>query len=226
MRKSSSSKSSNGRDKSVKGSRKTSSSTPSRKASNGKKTRTNASVARKKRVSNTKWIDFLKANPALNRLFAEGIRLKRAGKPEEAAKRLEKAVSEFPDVVPLLGYLGGVYLHDLDQPAQSLPIYQRATQLRPKSKPASLGVFHSLWDLGRVDEALAEIKRYQTLTDWGCQDYVDIIAEMNEKGSDETPPKSLRSRRSSATCRATPKRSRKSVNGRPRTGRLVDPSLP
>jgi tetratricopeptide (TPR) repeat protein len=131
----------------------------------------------------------VKENPELDRLFADGIRLKRARKPAEAIVPLEKAASQFPDAAPLLWYLGSVYLHDLKEPAKALPHFRRAVELTPKSERASKGVFHSLWNLDRFDEALEEIKRYQLLTDGKSQEYSEIVAEINAKTDGRTQPK-------------------------------------
>jgi hypothetical protein len=62
-----------------------------------------------------------------------------------------------------------------------LPLFRKLVRLSPCSETASLGLFHSLWSLGREDEALEEIKRFQVLTNFGRADYRTIIAEINEK---------------------------------------------
>ena len=54
-------------------------------------------------------------------------------------------------------------------------------RLSPKSELASLGLFYAYWGTDQVDKAIAEIKRYQILTNWKCEDYLEIVAEMYEK---------------------------------------------
>jgi hypothetical protein len=76
---------------------------------------------------------------------------------------------------------------DLGMLDRAILLCRRAAELAPRSERASLGLFHALWDSERFDEALEEIKRFQLLTNWSCQDYLDIMAEIKEKWLDETP---------------------------------------
>ena len=79
--------------------------------------------------------------------------------------------------------LGSLYLFELHQPEKALPCFKKSTELSPKSERASLGLFHSLWSLGKEVEALEEMKRYQRLTNFQCQDYREILGEITEKFS-------------------------------------------
>ncbi len=60
---------------------------------------------------------------------------------------------------------------------------------------ASLGLFHSLWNTDQIDEALAEIKHYQTLTNWKCKNYLEIVAEMHEQWVDHPKKKKPKKRK-------------------------------
>lgn len=114
----------------------------------------------------------------------------------EAARILEAIVKKYPKEAPLWWYLGGIYVYDLKKPRKAIPAFRQAVQLTPKSERASLGLFHSLWDANRISEALAEIKRFQTLTHWTCQDYLEIIDELTEKWLEApSPKKKVHSRR-------------------------------
>lgn len=163
------------------------SSTRSKNRSGGIRTHANGSVGRKIPARSSEWTKLLDQNPALRELLDNGIRLIRQGKPHEALVPLEKARSLFPEAAPLLWYLGSLYLHEMNQPKKALPLYRRASKLDPQSEKASLGVFHSLWGLDRQVEALDEIKRYQTLTNCSSQDYIEIVAEINEKPARKKP---------------------------------------
>ena len=94
----------------------------------------------------------------------------------------------YPDRAPILWYLAGMY-KDLGKLDRAIPLYRRATQLSPKLERASLGLFHALWESDQLDEALEEMKRFQLLTNWSCRDYVEILAEINEKWTDPVPGK-------------------------------------
>ena len=39
--------------------------------------------------------------------------------------------------------------------------------------------------MDRLEEALEEIKRFQLLTNWQCQDYLEIMNEIKEKWGEE-----------------------------------------
>ena len=75
--------------------------------------------------------------------------------------------------------IGSLYLIELRQPKNAIPYFKKATELSPQSEKASLGLFHSLWNLDRVNEALEEVKRFQTLSH--SKDYDEIVAEIKEK---------------------------------------------
>lgn len=114
-------------------------------------------------------------------LLDESLVHKNQGRYSDAVRDLEQAVHQFPNSAIANWLLGGILYTYLRNPAAALPYLQQAVALSPKNELASLGLFNALWDLERIDEALAEIKRYQTLTNWKCQDYIDIVAEMNAK---------------------------------------------
>ena len=60
---------------------------------------------------------------------------------------------------------------------KAVAAFRRATELKPESETASLGLFHCLWEMGRKEEALDEIGRYLKIAD--CEDYRNILAEIN-----------------------------------------------
>jgi tetratricopeptide (TPR) repeat protein len=161
----------------------------SRKASNGKPTRTRESGTPKTRTWNSKWTRDLQENPEMERLFEQAILLQRAGRFQEAITVMEKTVEEYPRFWRLWWYLGGIFLHDLRKPLKAIPVYRQATRISPESERASIGLFHALWDSDRIDEALAEIKRYQLLTNWKCKDYLEIVAELHDKWLPKKPRK-------------------------------------
>jgi tetratricopeptide (TPR) repeat protein len=131
--------------------------------------------------------------PDLDALFDQGIQLRLSGQVHEATRVLKAAVRRFPNQAGVLWYLGGIYLHDLKQAAKALPYYTKASQLAPQSERASLGVFHSLWQLGRHREAMKELARFQSVAH--CRDYVKILADVREEAP-ELLPQSLKTKAS------------------------------
>ncbi|MBI3821284.1 MAG: hypothetical protein HY289_01235 [Planctomycetes bacterium] len=164
----------------------TSKSIPSRKPNAATRTPANSSAARKTSRKNTTWMDSLERFPEMGRQFQQAIDSFQVGALREAARLLERTIADYPDQAPLLWYLGGIY-QDLGKPDLAIPHLRRATQIAPKSERASLGLFHALWDIDQIDAALEEVKRFQLLTDWKCQDYLEIMAEIKEKWLDDKP---------------------------------------
>lgn len=56
--------------------------------------------------------------------------------------------------------IAGLYYHELDDAENALPFAQRAVQLLPRNEFVSVSLTHCLFDQGRQDEMLAEIRRY------------------------------------------------------------------
>jgi tetratricopeptide (TPR) repeat protein len=161
-------------------------STPSKSRNGATKTPVNGSVGPKTSPMNSTWMDDVKKHPEMERQLKQAIQSFHEGRTDEAIRMLEKTNIEYPDRTPILWYLGGFY-RDREQPERAIPLYERATQLSPKLERASLGLFHARWKAGQIDEALEEIKRFQLLTNWSCQDYLDIMAEIKEKWLDDEP---------------------------------------
>ena len=133
------------------------------------------------RTPNSTWRKALNSNPEMRDCFQKALDAEQAGRFMAAARIMEAMVKAYPQHAPLWWYLGGIYLHDLKRPREAMAAFRHATRLAPLSERASLGLFHSLWDSDLIDEALAEIKRYQLLTNWSCEDYREIVEELAEK---------------------------------------------
>jgi tetratricopeptide (TPR) repeat protein len=157
-------------------------STPLKNPRPAKKTPLNGFVAPKTSGKNSISTDDLatKLNQAIKWFNEE--------KFEEAADLLEKTIVEYPNKAAVYWYLGWVY-RDLGKTDRAIANFEKAVQLAPKKQRVSLGLFHALWDNDRLDEALEEMKRFQILTNGSCRDYVEILAEINEKWSDPVPVK-------------------------------------
>jgi hypothetical protein len=62
---------------------------------------------------------------------------------------------------------------------EAVTVFESAVKLSPSFEAVSLGLFHSLWKLGKQVEALEEAKRFQSIS--YSKDYKKIINEINEK---------------------------------------------
>jgi tetratricopeptide (TPR) repeat protein len=136
-----------------------------------------------------------KDDKAFNDALQVGIDCQRAGNYEAAIKAFEQAVKRWPNYSIGFWFLAGVYQVYLEKPEPAIPYYRQAVRLSPKSEMASLGLFHSLWNTDQIDEAIAEIKRYQTLTNWKSKDYLEIVAEMHEQWVDHPKKKKPKKRK-------------------------------
>ena len=112
-------------------------------------------------------------------MLDEAIKLKNQEDYRGAARVLSHIVKEFPTCTPAFMLLGGLYLHEFKKPRKAVPCFEAAIGLAPRSEMCSLGLFHSLWNLDRVVEALEELKRFQMISH--SKDYDEILAELKEK---------------------------------------------
>jgi tetratricopeptide (TPR) repeat protein len=113
------------------------------------------------------------------RLYQDAVAL-RDRKDFVAAKDVLLAGIELDSECPANLVLLGDTLSELEQREIALPYLQKAVALRPANDIASRALFHCYWNLGRVDEAIAEIYRF--LKYGRHSDYDDIIRELQEKG--------------------------------------------
>lgn len=111
-------------------------------------------------------------------LFKLGTHNRDAGNYSEAIKIFKKLVDIKPNSAAYNGTLGGIFF-ELGRYHSSLRYFKKAVSLSPRSELASLGYFHSLNNLNYFEAGLREMKRY--LNQKHCDDYIDIIKELNSK---------------------------------------------
>jgi tetratricopeptide (TPR) repeat protein len=116
---------------------------------------------------------------SLRSLLDQAIRLRRAGRIEQAIVLLERLGREYPKSAAVAGYLGGAYF-DLDQPTKAAKYFRRATKLSPRSELASLGLFHSLWSVDAIDAAFAEMRRFLKRAD--SKEYAKLLRDLAVEG--------------------------------------------
>ena len=104
----------------------------------------------------------------------------RENNPHEAIRILKELDRRFPNHEIIVGTLGSIYF-SLKDWANALPVYERATQLAPKSELASLGLFHSLWHHERYDDAVEEAKRFIRINGL-TPEYSLLLDELDDEG--------------------------------------------
>jgi tetratricopeptide (TPR) repeat protein len=107
--------------------------------------------------------------------FNRALKLRDQGDWLGAAEVFEQLNKENPNQSVILKMWASVYFH-LEDWHKALPLYERAASLSPKSELSSLGLFHSLWNLGKQEEAFAEIRRFLSISD--SKEYRQLIKEM------------------------------------------------
>ena len=90
--------------------------------------------------------------------FNEALKLRDKSEYNKAIRLLKDLLKENPDAPEIYGVLGGIYFN-IDKYNEAFHYMKKTTILSPKSELASLGVFHSLWELGKKKEALEEMDR-------------------------------------------------------------------
>jgi predicted Zn-dependent protease len=113
----------------------------------------------------------------LKKQFSETVKFKEAGQFECARKMLLDLHEKDPQSTAILAVLGDVYW-DMRLLEDAVSVFKRAIQLSPTLEAVSLGLFHCLWQLGKREEALEEVMRFQSLAD--SEDYREIFREINE----------------------------------------------
>jgi len=113
--------------------------------------------------------------------FKRGIDLRNESNLKEAVsvfKNILEITPNHPKSAGIRTVLAGVY-YDLGDHDNATLNFKKATKLSPKSEMASVGLFHSLVEIGEDDLAMKEIKRY--LSDYPIDNYKYIIKELHEE---------------------------------------------
>jgi tetratricopeptide (TPR) repeat protein len=114
----------------------------------------------------------------IERIFKDATELRDSGRLVEAAEKLHSILSMSPQrKAPILGPLAHIYflLKDYEN-ARSY--FVETLRLSPKSELASLGLFHTLWNMGKPRDAFEEAKRFLALRD--SEEYFLLAEEMRD----------------------------------------------
>ena len=109
--------------------------------------------------------------------FERAIELRNSGDLDNALLILNELIREEPQYRFAYIIMGDIYW-DMKEIDKSIDAFKQATILSPSSEKCSLGLFHVLWENGREDEALEEMKRF--LKDYKSDEYSRILKEINE----------------------------------------------
>jgi tetratricopeptide (TPR) repeat protein len=111
--------------------------------------------------------------------FKEAVRLHEQKKYEDAVNMLFDLVNEFPNFAIGYGHLASA-LRELGRFDEASRYAKITVEMLPKSKLASLILFHTFWDMAEFQLALNEIKRFKSMK-CKLKDYDGIICELREK---------------------------------------------
>lgn len=114
-----------------------------------------------------------------------GIRsLIETGKSEDAIALLIELVKQDKDNRAALLMLGGLYFTG-QKYAEAKLVFSRLVLMAPEIGEFSIALFKTLWELGQLDEAMEEIKRFFMATDHNMeqqtlQQYANIIKRLSD----------------------------------------------
>ena len=107
------------------------------------------------------------------------LKLGRAGQHQAATRGLLPLARHQPTSGAVRGVLGKLYFESGDF-RRAAKWFRLATEVSPRSELASLGLFHSLWELNRRRAALAEMSRFLSVAE--CADYTAILHDLAVAG--------------------------------------------
>ncbi len=108
----------------------------------------------------------------LYREYEKALILRGEGNYRAAKDILSELAKESPESFLVHLVLGHCYWK-LGEIESAENAFQNAVVLKPLRRLASLGLFHSLWDQGKHENALMELKRFQTLSH--CDEYFEML---------------------------------------------------
>lgn len=122
----------------------------------------------------------IKLKSEFKEMFNKALSLRDEKKYAEATYLLEKIIAQSPDEVPVVyGHLGEIAWRQGELKVANR-YFRKTTLLIPESSLASLGVFHTFWEMKEYESALKEITRYRN-AGGKCEDYDNIVKSLKEK---------------------------------------------
>jgi lipoprotein NlpI len=122
----------------------------------------------------------------LHALMQRAIDSYHAGRLGEAIAELAQNARRFPRAAKLWGYLGFLY-GEAGENSKAVQAFRKTAELSPHSEQASLGLFHSLWRVGKTDAAFNEMRRF--VKHYDAPRYRKMLREMLSEIPDEKTAK-------------------------------------
>jgi predicted Zn-dependent protease len=113
------------------------------------------------------WLD-----PIFREKFDQAMNLRNAGNFSEALESFKLLAKESPKFNGTFMMMGHI-CWKLNQNNEAAEYFGKAVEMSPKLEIASLGLFHSLWNQGKTDEALLEMRRFLTIA--SSDEYTEIL---------------------------------------------------
>ena len=120
-----------------------------------------------------------KIDTKLEEKFNKALALRDQNEIEKATSLLYELITEYPEFPLAYGHLAEI-LWKQGKTEQASFYFRIVTEMIPRSKLASLGLFHMLWKMEDYQAALNEIKRFGK-AGGKCVDYQEIIEELKTK---------------------------------------------
>ncbi len=108
-------------------------------------------------------------------LFDRALKLRDTGKLRASLRIFDHLIGRYPNKPSVWGMRGAV-LRLLDRKAEAMVSFREASWLSPRSELASLGLFHGLISLGRVEDAFLEAERFLGVE--MSPEYSRLVAEL------------------------------------------------
>lgn len=102
----------------------------------------------------------------------QAIDMESVGNTCKALEILNVLIQRKPAWAPALGVAGAIY-YNMRRFEEAAQYFRAVTVASPKKETPSLGLFHSLWQLGRQEEAIREAKRFLEVEK--SEDYEKIL---------------------------------------------------
>jgi predicted Zn-dependent protease len=109
--------------------------------------------------------------------FDEAVKAQESGDLARARLLLTELHERAPDSVLILLTLAHT-CWELSHLHEALELFRRATVLEPECEAASLGLFHLLWKVDRIDEAFDEMRRY--LLEYESEEYTKLLTNLKK----------------------------------------------
>ena len=113
----------------------------------------------------------------------KALKLRDAGKTQESLAILSSIIDIIPtnDLEALV--IVGSLLREANDLLNALYCFQKAVEIYPISPRASLGLFHTLWRMGKYDDGFAELERFLSLSE--SEEHFRLIEEMRDSYLEE-----------------------------------------